>query len=398
MKQSTQSQLTETIITVIFSLLIFTGGYWFGQSRFAPIQIGAGANGTPVELASSFDPFWQIWNAINEDYFTQPLDPDVLVEGAINGMLAALEDPNTAYLSPQEQELAQQQMNQEFQGIGAEVQSGENGEIIIVAPFEGSPAAAAGLRPRDIIRQADGTELTGMDVGDAAALVRGPAGTDVTLLIQRGEDTFEVVVTRDTINIPSVTGEIIEDDLAYVRLSRFADKTAEELDTILDELLAQNPRGLILDLRLNPGGALDTVVDVGDEFLDDGVLLIERFGDGSESIFETSSDGSALDIPMVVLIDEGSASASEALAGAIRDRDRGILIGQTSFGKGTVQIWQPLRNGGGVRLTIARWLTPDGGWVHEVGLVPDQLVPLPEFDENFEDTQLQAAIDYFDQE
>lgn len=397
MNETAGNRTAETILSVIFAIFLFGGGYWFGQSRFAPVQLGTDApHGTPSQVAASFDPFWEVWETINTEYYTQPLNPDMLVEGAINGMLESLEDPNTAYLSPADQESAEQQMDQEFEGIGAEVQS-EDGNITIVAPFEGSPAAEAGLRPRDIIRSADGVELTDMDVAEAAALVRGPAGTSVTLEIERDGELFEIVIVRDTINIPSVRGEMLEDGIAYIRLSRFANRTSEELTLTLNELMTQNPRALILDLRLNPGGALDTVVAVADQFIGEGIILTERFGNGFERPFSATEEGLAQEIPMVVLIDEGSASASEVLAGAIRDHDRGILIGTTSFGKGTVQSWQPLRNGGGVRLTVARWLTPDGGWVHQIGLTPDISVTLPEFDENFEDTQLQAAIDYLSQ-
>jgi carboxyl-terminal processing protease len=160
--------------------------------------------------------------------------------------------------------------------------------------------------------------------------------------------------------------------------------------------MAEDPTGLILDLRRNPGGGLDTAVDVADQFLAEGLVLTERFGNGRENVFESSDSGLAQEVPLVVLIDEGSASASEVVAGAIRDRERGVLIGQTTFGKGTVQTWQQLSNGGGVRITIARWLTPDEVWIHEAGLEPDYVVPLPQTEdtEELEDTQLQAAIDY----
>jgi carboxyl-terminal processing protease len=193
-----------------------------------------------------------------------------------------------------------------------------------------------------------------------------------------------------------VRSEIMDGNIAYLRLSRFGDKSGEELSEALTELMAANPRGLILDLRRNPGGALDTAVDIADEFLPEGIILRERFGNGNERRYESTDEGQAEDLPLVVLIDEGSASASEVLAGAIRDEGRGILIGQTTFGKGTVQTWQALSNGGGIRLTIARWLTPGETWVHKEGLEPDYFIPLPEFnpDVEFEDTQLQAAIDF----
>jgi carboxyl-terminal processing protease len=178
-------------------------------------------------------------------------------------------------------------------------------------------------------------------------------------------------------------------------LSRFANNTTDNLSDVLDELYDQDPQGLILDLRSNPGGTLTSAISVADEFLPEGPILVERFGNGNEKIFEAKDKGQAQDLPMVVLIDGGSASASEVVAGAIRDRDRGTLVGVTSFGKGTVQTWKELSNGGGVRITVARWITPDGSWVHDQGLEPDIIVSLPEqADGEFTDTQLQAAVNY----
>ncbi|MFN2135556.1 MAG: S41 family peptidase, partial [Candidatus Promineifilaceae bacterium] len=302
---------------------------------------------------------------------------------------------HTLYLSPEAEAAERDGFEGEIQGIGVEV-SEDNGNIVVMSPIDGSPAAAAGLMPGDILREANGEVLTGLTVTEAAQIVRGPRGTEVTLLIERDGETFEVVVERDVITIASVRGEMLDNNLAYVRLSRFGDQSDEEMKTILTELMAENPDGLILDLRRNPGGGLDTVVEIADEFLPQGVVLFEQFSDGVKREFDSRAGGLAEEIPMVVLIDEGSASASEVLAGAIRDRGRGVLIGNISFGKGTVQTWQRLSNGGGLRLTIARWLTPDDTWVHHEGLTPDYYVLLPEFDPDveFEDTQLEAAVDF----
>lgn len=391
-----KSRFLLLIGIVFFLILSFNAGYVFGQSPLAPYRVFPASFPTG-QTGEAFAPFWEAVDLVQTRYYNQPVDRDALVEGAINGMLESLEDPHTIYLSP-ELETAQREEfegDQEIQGIGAEVtQEGDN--IVIVSPIDGSPASAAGLRPGDILREANGVELTGMTAAEAAANVRGPKGTEVTLLIERDGETFEVTVTRDVIKIKSVQGRMLDENLAYVRLSRFGLQTDEDLDAVLKELMAQNPDGLILDLRLNPGGGLDTVVEIADEFLPEGLVLVQEFGDGVERKFESDDGGLAEEIPMVVLIDEGSASASEVLAGAIRDRGRGVLIGQTSFGKGTVQSWQPLSNGGGLRLTISRWLTPDEFWVNEEGLEPDYRIQLPEFDpdQEFEDTQLQAAIDF----
>lgn len=371
----------------------FSGGYVYGQSPVAPVRIFSTSlvSNDNVEFAV----LGEVYNLLTDRYFEQPLDASALAEGAIDGMLASLEDPHTRYLSPIDEEAARSSMAGEFQGIGAEVES-VDGNITIVAPIDGSPALAAGLQTGDILRQANGVELTGLDISDAAALVRGPAGTAVTLLVERAGETFEVEIIRDVIKLPSVRGEMLEEGIAYIRLSRFGNESAEELNALLAELLSDSPDGLILDLRRNPGGSLDTTILIADQFLEEGAILVERFGDGEERIFESTDEGIATEVPMVVLVDEGSASASELLAGALQDRERATVIGQTTFGKGTVQTWQPLSNGGGVRITIAQWLTPDGRWIHENGLEPDFFIPLPDVanGETFTDTQLEAAIDF----
>lgn len=384
------SRLTNLFFIVIFTITGFTGGYIVGESDLGSVQLIANNGGTPAALEDTFSPFWEVWDLVHTRYFDQPVDDTLLIEGAIEGMLAVLDDPHTRYLSPEDQALSRENMSGEFQGIGAEV-SEEEGHIVIVSPIEGSPAEAAGLQPGDILLTADSVELSGMSVIEAAQLVRGPKGTVVVLGLERDGQRFEVPIERDTIKITSVRGEMLEENLAYVRLTQFGESSDEELEELLTTLTAQNPAGLILDLRRNPGGSLETAVNVADQFLPEGVILYERFGNGRQTDFDSSNKGLADHIPLVLLIDEGSASASEVLAGAIQDRERGILIGQTTFGKGTVQSWQELSNGGGLRLTTARWLTPDDNWIHETGLTPDYFIPLVEGEE---DAQLEAAVDF----
>lgn len=385
-----------SVIFIILVVLIvsFNAGYLLGQSPLAPVQAFS-STADSEQASEAFEPLWEVYDLVQTRYLEQPVEDTLLAEGAINGMLAALDDPHTRYLSPQDEVAEREGFEGEITGIGVEVTS-EEGNITVVSPIGGTPADAAGLRPGDILREANGVDLTGMSVMEAALLVRGPEGTAVILLIERDGETFEVDVERAVIEIESVRGEILEENLAYVRLNHFGTRTSEELEDVLSELLAEEPDGLILDLRRNPGGALDAVVDIADEFLPKGAVLVQEFGTGKQQEYNASDKGAAEDIPLVVLIDEGSASASEVLAGAIQDRDRGILIGQSSFGKGTIQTWQELSNGGGVRITFARWLTPDESWVHGDGLSPDITVSLPEIEANdeFTDTQLQAAIDY----
>ncbi len=379
-----------TIAVLFFTLSSFSAGYWLAQSPYAPIMTNQA--GTPADVQQEFEPFWEVWDQVQTRFFAQPVDNEALVEGAIDGMLAVLDDPHTRYLPPEEEAMARQDMQGELQGIGAEVEE-VDGDITIVSPIEGSPAEAAGLLPGDILRRADGVDLTGLGLMGAVQLVRGPAGTAVTLTIERDGDLFDVVIERGVIQRDSVRAEMLPENIAYIRLTQFGDNTLAELEEALTDLLAQNPVGLALDLRRNPGGGLRTAVDVADQFLDEGVVLTEEFGDGRTNVFRSEKDGLAQEIPLVVLIDEGSASASELLAGAIQDRERGALIGQTSFGKGTVQAWPHLSNGGGLRLTIAHWLTPDNNWIHQIGIDPDYFVAIDrENPEN--DTQLQAAVDF----
>lgn len=388
----------RTALFVFYSVILFGVGYALGYEGWPLTELGLGSSNMPAAAAKVFDPFWETWNLVDQRFYDQPLDPVQLTEGAIEGMLATLDDPNTRYLSPTVEETARQSMEGEVHGIGVLVEM-VDGRITIVSPYEGSPAEEVGLQPGDIIVAADGQDLSEMELEEAAALIRGPAGTNVTLTIERNGEQFDVEVTRAVVSIPSVSGEMLEDNVAYVRLNRFANRTKEELEETLQELMAQNPAGLILDLRNNPGGGLDTAVEVANQFLDEGVVLKEQFGSGRERLFESDNEGLAQDIPLVVLVNEGSASASEVLAGAIRDRQRGILIGTTTFGKGTVQTWHPLSNGGGVRITTARWLTPEGTWVDQEGLTPDVVVEQPPLQEPLpdappQDKQLQAAIDY----
>lgn len=382
------------VLFVVYSIVLLGAGYWMGQSGWPLAELGLTTSALSAKDREALAPFLETWNLVNERYFDQPVDREATVQGAIDGMLATLGDPHTRYLPPDAEAAARDAMEGEMEGIGVIVEEVE-GRITVVSPFEGSPAERAGLAAGDVLLAADGVELTGLGLDAAARLIRGPAGTEVLLLVEREGETFEVSVTRDVFEVPSVRGEMLEEGVAYVRLSSFANRTAEELNTILDELLAQEPKGLILDLRGNPGGGLESAVDVADVFLNEGIVLVERFGSGEERVYRSTDGEAGEEITMVVLIDEGSASASEVLAGALRDRERAILMGATSYGKGTVQTWHALSNGGGVRITVARWLTPDGDWVSEAGLVPEEMVALPGEGEPFEDTQLEAAIDYF---
>jgi carboxyl-terminal processing protease len=261
----------------------------------------------------------------------------------------------------------------------------------------GSPAEKAGLRPRDKVIAIDGEDMTGIDGELVRQRVLGPRGSTVRLKIQReGEaEPFDVEIVRAAIVVPTIAGKMLEDDIAYVQLFTFGDTTADDLKKTLQDLMEQNPQGLILDLRNNGGGYLDTAIAVVSQFIGDGVVMYEEYGDGSRETFKAKRGGLATDIPIVVLINQGSASASEIVAGAIQDRGRGYLVGERSFGKGSVQNYVPLDNEqGAVRVTVARWLTPGERQIHKVGLGPD--FPVENTEEDYaagRDVQLQKAIE-----
>ena len=351
----------------------------------------------PSDLKSLFAPFWEAWDLVHANYIDQPVDDLKLMRGAIQGMLAALGDKHTSYMDPEIYQANTEELQGDFQGIGATVDT--TGEfLVIVAPIPGSPAEAAGLKPGDIIKAVDGEDVTGQDGMTVLKKVRGPAGSKVTLTIQRAgtADPFDVTITRAHINIPSVESKMLDNNIAYVRIITFGDKTTAELKTALKTLMAQKPVGLIVDLRYNGGGYLNTAIEVLSQFIKSpNVAMYEEYGNAQRRTFKVLPGGLATDIPLVVLVNEGTASASEITAGAIQDYARGKLVGVTTYGKGSVQTWIELKDkAGAVRITIARWLTPKEQKINGVGLKPDVEVPLTEEDlKANKDPQLDKAIE-----
>jgi len=353
---------------------------------------------TPGELQTLFQPFWEAWNIVHEQYVEQPVDDVALMQGAIRGMMDALGDQHTFYMEPEvyENERSLLQGQEPYEGIGAYVDI-EGDYLTIVSPIEGSPADLAGLRPGDKVIAIDGEDMTGVAPDEARLKVMGPEGTEVTLTVTReGEsEPLEFVITRAEILIRSADGKMLEDGIAYVDINTFGEKTTSELRAALDELMAQNPRGIVIDLRNNPGGYLTTSVEVSSEFIEDGVILYEQYGNGERDEYKALGNGRATDIPLVVLINQGSASASEILAGALQDYGRAKLVGVQSYGKGSVQNPVPLSNDqGAARVTIAKWLTPNERAIDHIGLAPDVIVEFTE--EDFllgRDPQLDAAVE-----
>jgi carboxyl-terminal processing protease len=349
---------------------------------------------SPEQIESLFVPFWEAWDIVHESYVDQPVDNIQLMQGAIRGMLDALGDQHTSYMDPDEYANANAGLVG-YEGIGAWVDP-DTEYLTIIAPIPGSPAEAAGLLPGDEVIAVDGEDMSGVDGNVVITHILGPEGTEVSLTIRREgvPEPLEFNITRARIDIPSVTSEILEGDVAYVQLFSFGDETTRDLRAALEDVLAQDPVGLILDLRNNGGGFLNAAVQVTSEFIDEGLVAIERFGDGREQRLEARPGGLATEVPLIVLINGGSASASEIVAGAIQDYERGLLVGETSFGKGSVQEWIPLSGGSGaVRVTIARWYTPNDRLIHEEGLAPDVEVSISEQDfADGLDPQLDEAI------
>ena len=349
---------------------------------------------TPEDLKGLFDPFWESWKLLHENFVDQPLDDVALMRGAIQGMLAATGDKHTSYMDPEQFKQANTEMEGEYTGIGAWVDT--TGDYVeIISPMKGSPAEAAGLQAQDKVIAINGEDMTGIPGDLVLKKILGPAGDTIVLTIRRGEETFDVSITRAVIQIPVVEYEMREDGVGYVALYTFNELATEKLREALKDLLAQNPKGIVFDLRGNGGGYLVTAVEVTSEFLKDGVVLYEEYGDGTRDSYPVKKGGLATEIPLVVLIDEGTASAAEITAGALQDYGRAKLVGKTSYGKGSVQNWIPLKSEeSGVRITIARWLTPNGKQIDGVGLTPDLVVEYTQ--EDFDagrDPQLDAAVE-----
>lgn len=408
----TLKYIFAVLVVILIGLGSFAGGFVTGHMlpfTGLPFPVDTAAlapptttpdqqSATPSDVQALFAPFWEAWNLVHENYVDQPVDDLVLMRGAISGMMEALGDKHSSYMDPQDFEDANGSLEGEYEGIGAYVDSTTE-FLTITSPMPGSPAEKAGLKPGDQVVAIDGEDMTGITAEAARLRVLGPAGTVVHLTIFReGEnDLLEFDVTREKITIDSSTGKMLDGGIAYVQVTTFGEKTTPELLTALTDLMAQNPKGIILDLRNNGGGYLQTAVEVTSQFVGEGVVLYEQYGDGTRTTYDVMPGGMATDttIPMVVLINEGSASASEIVAGALQDLGRAQLVGVTSYGKGSVQNWIPLSgDNGAVRITIAKWLTPNERTIHEVGLTPDVEVEMTEDDyKNKLDPQLDKAVE-----
>ena len=394
--------LAVAVIALAFSVGVVVNDNGGGSETAAPAEAGLSSN-----EKVDFKTLNQILDILSKEYVDPSrLDDRALYEAAINGLLQSLSDRGTFYVDPDTYRINVLPSSGSFEGIGATV-SQQGADIVIVAPIRGTPAEASGIRAGDVILAVDGESTQGWTVDQAVLKIRGPAGTPVTLSIRHSDQTTEeITIIRDEIRVESVSttplGGALKDkdgnpvtDLAYVRISEFTGRTDDELGPVLRDISNNGYKGLILDLRGNPGGLLDATVGAADMFLDRGIILVEVSKSGDERVYNATAGGEAVDIPMVILVDQFSASGSEVLSAAIQENDRGILIGEKTFGKGTVNIARPLSDGGALFVSIARWLTPDRIQIDGVGIQPNIEVTLSDEDVNLRrDSQLLRAVDY----
>jgi len=390
-------------IAVILILGSFATGLFIGRGRRAgDTEIGwqifsniiEGNEEKPSEV--DFSLFWQVWNVIEEKFMNGPLDYQEMVYGAISGMIDSLGDPYTVFMKPQEAEEFEQEMQGKFEGIGAEIGI-RNDRLTIIAPLADSPAEQAGLRARDVVIQIDDYGAIDISLLDAVMRIRGEKGTEVILKVLREgvDDPFEIKIVRDEIKVESVKWEIKENKIALIEISRFGEETEDEFEKAVGKILNSDPKGIVLDLRNNPGGYLDTAVQIGSEFIPKKeVVAIEEFAGGEQSQFKSKGPVRLQGLPIIVLVNEGSASASEILGGALQDYGIARLVGKKTFGKGSVQQLEEFNDGSKVRVTIAKWLTPKGRYIHDEGIEPDFEVELSNEDINADrDPQMERAME-----
>ncbi len=383
---SKAARIAIPLVLIIALLLVY---FWPGSGMYWRL-------GQPA--APGLDRIEEAWNIVMADYVdAAKLDKGNLSRAAIRGMLEALNDPYSDYLDPQDYELSQRNLEGSFGGIGAEITVDAEGQLRVVAPIVATPAQRAGIRPGDKILEIDGRTTKGMSSIEAVLKIRGEPGTQVKLRIQHeGDDTFtDIEITREQISVTAVVPKMLADDIAYIGLNYFSSRAATELVSALESIEGSNPRGIILDLRDNPGGFLNVAVDIASQFLKQGVVTYVVDGEGHKETYEVKSGGLATDLPMAVLVNGNSASASEIVAGALQDYGRARVIGTATLGKGSVNHFAELSDGSAIYITIARWYTPNGRQIEEQGVTPDETVEItPDDVEDNRDPQLDRAIEY----
>src|SRR6185436_4464540 len=395
--------IAMVVVAILAGGALFVSGYLVGQRA-------ADQPGTPVANADGFQPFWDSYNTILKRFALGGEDQQSLVRGAIKGMVDSLGDPYSAYLTPDQYREGLQDLSGQFEGIGAEIGTknakgetsdcttlGPDCRLIVVSPIEGSPSEKAGMKAGDTIVAVDGVSLDGLTVDGARDKIRGKKGTEVTLSVVRGTAApIEIKVVRDVIiSKEVVTRTLGNGTVGYIAVTGFSDNSATKFHDALQADLKAGQTKIILDLRGNPGGYVTAARQIASEFIGSGPIFWEQDADGTQT--ETAATGQGIatadSIKVVVMVDKGSASASEIVAGALQDRKRATVVGETSFGKGTVQQWIQLQDGSALKLTIAKWLTPDKRWIHHVGIVPDVAVAAPTDPTAKADPQLDKAVE-----
>jgi carboxyl-terminal processing protease len=384
---------------IIFVVLVFAFGVWIGQNVTLPFGNQNGPlfrisnKNTPKEIQVDFAPFWDVWERVTAGYLDRTkLDPKKLLYGAISGMVGAVGDPYTVFLDPTENEDFNTSLSGTYEGIGIEL-GASNGAIVVIAPIDGTPASKAGVEAGDKILGIDGVDASTMTLQDAVSKIRGKEGTNITLKLERDGKSFEVTITRAKIVIKSVEFKDLGSGIGRVKILRFGDNTLSEWNDAVGKVVSGGYKKIILDLRNDPGGRLDYAIDIAGDFVSRGkVVMLQEEASGKRTPFSSDNEGRLQDVQVVVLINKGSASASEIVAGALRDT-RGVkLVGETSFGKGTIQKVDSLSDGSGLHITFAKWLTPSGFWVNGKGLKPDIEIKLTDDDKSAgRDPQLDKA-------
>lgn len=399
----------KVIICIFLVLAAFSGGYYFGVNGYKArlnnaLQVQLDRQVPPGKNVD-FSLFWQVWDTLSSKYYDKSkLVPSQMVYGAIEGMVSSLGDPYTMFLPPSQNKIVNDQLNGSFEGVGIEI-GYKDSNLVVIAPLAGSPAEKAGVKAGDFIIKIKDVkknldiDTQGLGIDEAVTDIKGPAGTTVTLTLLRSGNPNPIVVdiTRARINVPSITLSWVGQDsnIADIKIADFGSQTNSEWDNVVNQIRQKNRvDGIIIDLRNNPGGYLESAVHIASDFVPEGTtVVIQKNGDGSEQDYKSQELPRLLNYKVVVLINGGSASASEILSGALRD-DREIkLVGEKSFGKGTIQDPIDIPGGSGLHVTTAKWLTPNGTWVNGVGLTPDILVTSKSTDTS--DVQLDAALKLF---
>lgn len=396
--------MVMVVLAGVIVVVSFFAGIIFQRTQtpvFSPVSLTQAAPAitpTTEDQVNGFNVFWEAWSLVQSEFYSEIPPENERLYGAIRGMVSTYGDENTAFIDPNRAQLLQEDASGAFEGIGASVQMDELGRLVIAEPYLGRPAAEAGVLRGDIVLEVDGQSLRGLSLYESVLLIRGEAGSTVVLTVLREgmPDPFEIAVVRAKIEIEVVEYKLLDDNIGYLSLSEFSSGASDKLNKAIKDLRSQGADKLILDLRSNPGGFLSESVAVTSLFLEEGVVVREqRKGAEQEQVYEARGTHAATDLPIVVLINRGSASASEIVAGALKDHKRATLIGEQSFGKGTVQLPHTLSDGSELRVTIAQWFTPNGDLIHKVGIVPDIVVERTQAD-FFDglDPQLDKAVEF----